>query len=211
MSLNSANVVVAVTGAVYVANIGAPAPTNATSALDPVWKNLGYISVDGVTESHTVSSDALAAWQNNRVRTIISKYQVDYSFECLETKQAVLERFYDFAPEAALVGAGAPAARTTRGPYPETYTANYTGGSGTEGFPDHTIRGIRSDQYMALVIDVVDHTATIIRRYIPKAVLTERGEVKMTQTDALAYPFRLEALPDQGLGGSVRAMYSRVL
>jgi hypothetical protein len=202
---NAANVVVAVTGAVYVADVGATAPTGANDPLGPEWSHLGYISSDGVTEAHTVSSDALQAWQNSQtVRTLISKYQVNYTFQCMETKRSVLERYYglDPAKTGVVAGAGGP------GLYEPTYASLYPG---TPGGMNAYVIEPHGIQHMAMVVDVIDHTTMVIRRYAPRVAFAERGEVKMSVSEAMAYPFDLEALPDPTLGGSVQVFYSRLL
>ena len=51
MALDSDNVIVAVTGAVYVAPTGTAAPTASDSTLNVAFVDLGYVSADGITEA----------------------------------------------------------------------------------------------------------------------------------------------------------------
>ena len=51
MALDSDNVRVAVTGAVYVAPTGTAAPNYSDDALNVAFQDLGYVSADGIAES----------------------------------------------------------------------------------------------------------------------------------------------------------------
>lgn len=95
MALDSDNVRVAVTGAVYVAPTGTTAPTTSSSALDAAFVDLGYVSADGITENIDRTTNQIRAWQNGSlVREVTSEgtYSVDMTF--IETNEAVLELYY---------------------------------------------------------------------------------------------------------------------
>lgn len=95
MALDSDNVRVAVTGAVYVAPTGTTAPTTSSSALDAGFVDLGYVSADGITESIDRTTNQIRAWQNGSlVREVTSEgtYSVEMTF--IETNEAVLELYY---------------------------------------------------------------------------------------------------------------------
>ena len=95
MALDSDNVRVAVTGAVYVAPTGTTAPTTSSSALDIAFVDLGYVSADGITENIDRTTNQIRAWQNGSlVREVTSEgtYSVDMTF--IETNEAVLELYY---------------------------------------------------------------------------------------------------------------------
>jgi len=95
MALDSDNVRVAVSGAVYVAPTGTTAPTDSGATLDPLFTDLGYVSADGITENIDRSTNQIRAWQNGSlVREITSEgtYSVEMTF--IETNQEVLELYY---------------------------------------------------------------------------------------------------------------------
>lgn len=95
MALDSDNVRVAVTGAVYVAPTGTTGPTTSSSALDAGFVDLGYVSADGITENIDRTTNQIRAWQNGSlVREVTSEgtYSVDMTF--IETNEAVLELYY---------------------------------------------------------------------------------------------------------------------
>ena len=95
MALDSDNVRVAVTGAVYVAPTSTTGPTTSSSALDVGFVDLGYVSADGITENIDRTTNQIRAWQNGSlVREVTSEgtYSVDMTF--IETNEAVLELYY---------------------------------------------------------------------------------------------------------------------
>lgn len=94
MALDSDNVRVAVTGAVYVGPTSAAAPTGSASALTG-FTDLGYVSADGITETIDKTTNQIRAWQNGSlVREVVSEgtYSVQLTF--IETNQDVLELYF---------------------------------------------------------------------------------------------------------------------
>ena len=73
----------------------------------------------------------------------------------------------------------------------------------------HVIGGALTGQ-VSVIIDVIDGTQTI-RRYIPSCEVTERGEVTLAASDALAYDTTVTCYPDSGIGGSVEVHYAEAL
>jgi hypothetical protein len=95
MALDSDNVRVAVTGAVYVAPVGTAAPTASGSALNVAFVDLGYVSADGITESIDRSTTQIRAWQNGSlVREVTSDGTYSVSMTFIETQESVLELYY---------------------------------------------------------------------------------------------------------------------
>lgn len=99
MALTSAAVRVAVTGGVYIAPTATAAPTNATTALNAAFVELGYVGEDGVTESRERSIETIKAWQNAAtLREVVTDATIRYSFTLLETSIATLTAVYGAAP-----------------------------------------------------------------------------------------------------------------
>lgn len=95
MALDSDNVRVAVSGAVYAGPTGTSAPTASDSTLDVGFVDLGYVSADGITETLDKSTTQIRSWQDGSlVREIVSEgtYSVELTF--IETKEDVLELYY---------------------------------------------------------------------------------------------------------------------
>lgn len=78
------NVVVAGTGAVYVAPEGTALPAN-LAALAAPWENLGYISDDGATVTLSRNQEEVTAWQSSDpIRVLVTSEPKKIEFELLE-------------------------------------------------------------------------------------------------------------------------------
>jgi hypothetical protein len=98
MALDSTKVAVAVTGAVSIAPLGSTAPTDATTALAAAYKDVGYISTDGVVETRDRSTSNIVAWQNSDVvRMVVTEASIQVQFTMIETNPVSLAAFYGSA------------------------------------------------------------------------------------------------------------------
>jgi hypothetical protein len=94
MALDSDNVRVAVTGAVYVGATSAAAPTGSASTLTD-FTDLGYVSADGITETIDKTTSQIRAWQNGAlVREVVSEGTYSVAMTFIETNQDVLELYF---------------------------------------------------------------------------------------------------------------------
>ena len=94
MALTADNVVVGITGAVYVGPTTATAPTSSTSTLTG-FTSLGYVSSDGVNFTTDRATNQIRAWQNaDLVRESVTEGTVTYQFMLLETTQEVVEAYF---------------------------------------------------------------------------------------------------------------------
>jgi len=94
MALTAENVVVGITGEVYVGPTTATAPTSSTDTLTG-FTSLGYVSADGVEFGIDKSTNQIRAWQNaDLVREVITEGTVTYAFSLLETTEDVIETFF---------------------------------------------------------------------------------------------------------------------
>lgn len=94
MALDSSNVRVAVTGAIYAGPTSTTAPTSAVSVVAGL-DDLGYVGEDGVTETRDRSSEKIRAWQHGAtVREVVT--EGDFTLTCvlLETKKETIELYY---------------------------------------------------------------------------------------------------------------------
>lgn len=88
------NVVVGITGSVYVGPTSATAPTSSTATLTG-FTDLGYVSADGVTFTTDKSTNQIRAWQNaDLVREVVTEGTVTYSFMLLESTEAAIEAYF---------------------------------------------------------------------------------------------------------------------
>jgi hypothetical protein len=94
MALDSDNVRVAVTGAVYVGPTTSAAPSSSSSTLTG-FTDLGYVSADGITETIDKTTSQIRAWQNGAlVREVISEGTYSVTLTFIETKLEVLELYF---------------------------------------------------------------------------------------------------------------------
>jgi hypothetical protein len=94
MALTADNVVVGITGKVYVGPTTATAPEAAEEALTG-FTELGYVGADGVTFTLDRSTSQIRAWQNSDlVREITTEATATYQFMLLETNVDVIETYF---------------------------------------------------------------------------------------------------------------------
>lgn len=94
MAQTAENVVVGITGKVYVGATSATAPTASTSTLTG-FTELGYVSADGVEFATDKSTNQIRAWQNSDlVREVVTEGTVTYKFTLLETNEDVIEAYF---------------------------------------------------------------------------------------------------------------------
>lgn len=166
MAVTAGNVRVAVTGAVSKAATGSTAPTDAATALDAAFKDLGGISEDGVTLSLPDNGDRtpIKVWQNGAtVRTVrqTSEDLPTLQFTMVETKLETIETYFGVTVTQAVA----------------------------DGSFEYTVENRSAAAY---VLDVVDGSE-LIRLYIPQGVVSSVGEVSLTNTDAIGWQVTVDA------------------
>ena len=85
---NSANVNAgkpASSGAVFVAPLGTALPTDATTAKNVAFVEVGYISSDGVTNSNAITSNDIKAWGGDTVLTLNTDKTDTFAFTMIES------------------------------------------------------------------------------------------------------------------------------
>jgi hypothetical protein len=166
MALNAENVLVAVTGAVYVGATTTPLPTTSVASLNAGFKDLGYLGEDGFTEGLDVDSDEITAWQNGTVvRRTITKQSKTFELNLIETKQSVLEFV---RPGSTLAG--------------------------TSGAYSMAVKAITAAR-KALVFDILDGDVHL-RKVVPNCEITDFGEVEYKNGQAIGYTVTVTAYPD---------------
>ncbi len=167
MALDTSKVRVAVTGALYWDLTGAgTAPTDTSTAPVVAYKDMGYVSEDGVTLTMPDSGDAtpIKAWQNGAtVRTVRagSEDNPQLSLTLIETKLEVIQAVFGV-------------------------TVTQTVAHGTFEVDTTDVR-----PYGRLILDVVDG-AELIRVYGPKAIVSSVGEIALTSQDAIGYEVTID-------------------
>jgi hypothetical protein len=94
--LEATEVRVAVTGAIYSNDAAIPVlPTTADGALDAGFVGHGYASDAGVTETTSVKSQPIRAWQNNAlVRVVVTEGDATYKTVLIQTNAENVGLFY---------------------------------------------------------------------------------------------------------------------
>lgn len=182
MAVTPSNVLVAVTGAVSKGLTSATAPTGTASALTG-FTDLGGISEDGVTLSLPDNGDPtpIKIWQNGAtVRTIRS------TSDDLPSIQFVMV-------ETSLATI-------------ETYFGVTVTQAVTEGDFEYKVAQRDPASY---IIDVVDD-AELIRSYWPQGVVSSVNEIKLANTDAIAYGVTIEGELDQTLDYNFRQWMTKL-
>lgn len=170
MPNNAANVTTGkpkLTGATFAAVVGTTLPTDATTALDAAFKCLGYSSEDGLSESMSRTIESVKEWGGKTVLTTQTEYEETYSFTLIEPLNT----------EVLKVVYGDDNVTTT--------SALRTVSSGGEELEDRS-----------WVFDMVMSNGKARRIVIPKAKVTEIGDISYTNSDPVAYELTITATPD---------------
>ena len=158
-----------VAGAVFRAPLGTTLPTDATSTLDAAFKELGYVSEDGVTNNNTPDSDTIKAWGGNTVLVVQNEMSDEWTLTLIESlNPEVLKAVYGDA-------------RVTVDSQAGTITVQAT-----------------ADQRIdaAYVIDMIMKGGAMKRVVIPNGSMSELGEIVYKDDEAVGYELTLNALPD---------------
>ena len=154
-------------GAVFSAPIGTPLPTDAVSALNAAFNDLGYVSEDGVTNSTNLESESIREWGGQKVLVIQTSKDDQYKLKLIEASNiyAMKEVF------------GQTNVSSANGQI--TVTAN-----GKE---------LESRSY---VIDMALNNGGIKRIVLPSAKVSEIGDIQYTGSDAVGYELTYDTAPD---------------
>jgi hypothetical protein len=158
----------AVSGGVYRAPLNSTLPTDATTALDAAFVNLGYASEDGVVNENTPESDDIKAWGGDTVLSLQTEKN--------DTFQVTLIEVLDVNVLSAVYGSGNVTGTLATG---ITVSAN----------------GDEADEAI-WCFEMVLRDGALKRIVIPDAKITEIGEITYTDDEAVGYEITLTAYPD---------------
>lgn len=169
---NAQNVSVAkpkVGGAIFVAPLGTALPTDATTALNAAFENVGYISEDGVVNTNSPDTDTIKEWGGASVGKIDNGKDDTWQFTMIEALN----------PTALKL----------------VYGADNVSGTLAAGI---TVKANSNEQEdVALVIDMILKGGALKRVVLPSASVSEVGEVPYAATSAIGYQTTLLATPDE--------------
>lgn len=157
-------------GAIFVAPVGTTLPESTSASLNTAFKNLGYISTDGVTNSNSMSSNDVKAWGGNTVLNTQTDKPDTFKFKLLEVLNVdVLKTVYG--------------------------SSNVTENSAS-GEIEITANAEELTE-MSWVIDMVLRKGTKKRIVIPSAKVSAIADIVYKDDDAVAYDTTISAVPDE--------------
>lgn len=154
-------------GAINVADTSATLPTTVNAALTG-FTALGYVSEDGLTNQNTIDSEDIKAWGGDTVLVIQTEKTDTFGLTLIEVLNVdVLKIVFGDTNVTGTLADGI------------TVNVNAT------ELPEK-----------AWVIDMVMRNGALKRIVIPRAKVSEIGEVSYTDNEAVGYELTLTALPD---------------
>lgn len=155
-------------GAIYRAELGTTAPTNATSTLATAFKALGYCSEDGLTNTNSPETENIKAWGGDIVLPIQTEKNDQFAFTLIEVLNTeVLKTVYG--------------------------SANVTGALAT----GITVEANADEAEEACwVFEMIMRNGVLKRVVVPDGKITEIGEITYSDSAAVGYACTITALPD---------------
>ena len=158
-----------IAGAIYRAPLGTVAPNNAYSDLDPAFKNLGYVSDDGLTNSNSPETETKKAWGGATILTSQTGRPDTLKYKLVEALNVdVLKSVYG---DDAVTG---------------ELETGITVDANNKQLPGS-----------CYVVDMVLKDDSLKRIVIPNATLTSLGDVVYKDGEIVGYEVTLTALPDE--------------
>lgn len=156
-------------GGVLAGPVTATLPTNLTDVPGAEFESLGFVTEDGVTEAVARDSEKKKAWGGAIVKILTTDHEATWSFALMETANvAGLKAVYG---EDNIVDAGM----------------------------GESVLKINSDELpeKAFIFDMLDKGSKVSKRIVlPKARITEVGDVVYTHQDTTAFEVTIEAMED---------------
>lgn len=155
-------------GAIFTAPLGTQIPTDASSELDQAFKNLGYISEDGVANSMDMEVNKIKAWGGDTVATSNNGRSDTFTYTLIEALNvSVLKEVYG---EENVIG---------------DLETGLTIKSNSNPMNPHII-----------VIEQIWNGGILSRIVIPIGQVSSVEEVTYKDNEVVGYGITLEALPD---------------
>lgn len=171
MGTNASNVTSAkpsVNGALSVADLGSKLPTDSMSTLDAAFKNLGYISEDGLTNQDTRKSEDSKAWGGDIVDSSQSEKSDKFKCNLLEILNIDVLK--------------------------EVYGAENVSGTLESGL---TIKSnSKALKQRVFIFDMVLKDGRLKRIVIPKGKINEVGDITYGDKKITSFPITISAFPD---------------
>lgn len=185
MAITTTNIRAYQNGAVYTVNAGVtgtPLPTDATTALNAAFRDLGSITDDGITDTTNQDTTDVYAWQGNAlVKTLYGNYSKQFKVAAQETNGVALGLAY----------AGS------------TITQQAWGISIAE---KPIVQDIRP-----FIIHGISDSGKLQRIVIPQGQVVERGDIVWSSKDITVYEFTVRCYVDTSGNVAYRYLYDSTL
>lgn len=168
---NAGNVTAAkanVAGAVFSAVFGTSLPVTPNESLASAFKDLGFVSQDGVTNSTNIESTTVKEWGGNTVLTIQTSKDDQFKLKLLETKNVEALKEVFGQNNVSVAGNGLI-----------TIVANAS-----------------EQAYRSYVIDMSLSDGGLKRIVLPKAKVSSIGDITYTASDAANFDLTFDTAPD---------------
>lgn len=159
----------AVDGAIFAAPASATLPADGVSPLDPAFKELGYASEAGISNSITTDVSSVNAWGGDEVLNEQTSRTEEFSFTLIETNSDTLTEVYG-------------AENVTIDP----------NGSGLV-----VLHNARPLPERAHVYEIDMGGGVIKRIVVPRAKVNDVGDVIYNGSDPVGYELTVAAMPDE--------------
>lgn len=157
-------------GAIFRAPLGSTLPTDATTALAAAFKELGYVSEDGVRNTNTAETEDVKAWGGDPVLNLQNGKPDTWKFKLLEALN----------PEVLKTVYGDSHVEVT-------------------GKQIHVTATSEQAQDAVYVIDMAMKNGAMKRVVIPIGSLSEVAEVVYKDNEAVGYEITIKAMGDAGV------------
>ena len=160
-------------GAVFTAPAGTTLPTSASATLNSAFKDMGFVSEDGVTKSTSISTTTIKEWGGAPVLVTQDEKIISVKLKLIEYKRKDVHSFVHGS-------------------------ANVTESNGAI-----TIKNNSDDPgEQAMVIDMILRGNIPYRMVIPRGKITAIGDIVYKSNDAIAYDITIATMLDDS-GNSV--------
>ncbi|MBM6540926.1 Major tail protein [Streptococcus dysgalactiae subsp. equisimilis] len=156
-------------GAIYSAPLSTKLPGKATDVLGDGFKNLGYVSEDGVTNEDTRSSENIKAWGGDVVGSVQTEKEDKFTYKLIESLNVEVLK--------------------------EVYGAKNVTGDLNEGI--HIKSNSKELEAHAIVVDMIMNGGILKRIVLPNAKVDEVGEIKYVDGEVVGYETTLKCFPDE--------------
>jgi len=157
------------TGALFYAPLGTTLPTNATADLDPAFRNLGYISEDGLVNGTETDTESVNDWSGAEVLSGQTSFAEMFTFNMIEQNESSMKLYYG---EDNVV---------------------------VDGDGKLVSIKVKADELpeVCFVAEVVQTGGRIKRIVVERGKMTDRsGEISYVNSEAVTYPVQLKAYPN---------------